>query len=1080
MALWTLVPLAMVVMLALAPAVRAAEDQMLDDFEELKGWSTSSSEGASVEVAHDTGSTGMGLRLDFDFHGGGGYVILRKAFVINLPRNYAFTFQLRAKAPVNNFQVKLVDRSGENVWWYRHPQYHFPADWQQIIIKKRRFEPAWGPADSVEPKRIGFIELAITADAGGRGSVWIDDLKLERRDPSSLGKVVPTVRASTFVPEHEPERALDHKPQTSWRSGSLAQQQWLLLDFLKKYEYGGLVIDWDPEDYATSYQVQVSDDGESWTPAYTCTMGNGGRDYVYMPDAESRYVRLELQQSSRGQGYAVRDLTVEPFEFSASPNQFFSAVAADAPAGTYPKYFSGKQTYWTVVGARDDDKEGLLNEEGMLEVDRGRFSIEPFLFTDGALHTWNTVRTTPELAEGDLPIPSVTWQDAQVTLRVTAFAAGEPGKSALYAQYRVDNTGEEHRAVDLFLAIRPFQVLPPWQSLNMVGGVTSIDHLVFDARTAWVNGDKAVISLTPPDRFGAATFEEGSITDFLLEDKLPPRSEVSDTLGYASGAFGYRLSLAPGEHQTVDLVIPFHEPDAVVDGALRDGVASQSSAQLEATKRSWEQALGHVDFQLPPGAEHLEQTLKSTIAYILINREGPAIHPGSRNYARSWIRDGALTSSALLEMGFTEEVREFIRWFARFQFADGRVPCCVDRRGADPVPENDSNGEFVYTVAEYYRFTRDVGFLSEMWPAVVKAVDYIAELRQRRLTDEYKQPDKQVFYGLVPESISHEGYSGHPVHSYWDDFFSLRGLDDAARLAVVLGDDEHAASFRALHDGLHADLYASISRAIADHKIDYIPGSAELGDFDATSTAIAVTLGAELSHLPQAELKRTFDAYYQHVQERRRQGNGLDGYTPYELRNVEALVRLGERERAFEILNLLLEGQRPKAWHEWAEIVWRDPSAPKFIGDMPHTWVGSGFIRSLRSMFAYENEENRSLVLAAGLPGDWVMSDSGVGVKRLPTYYGVLSYTLRREAPDALRLRVSGDLTVPPGDIVIRPPVPQPLTAVTVNGRPVQTFTADSATIGEFPADVVLQYGAPSPTIGPTAAPQQSPSPSLR
>jgi hypothetical protein len=49
-----------------------------------------------------------------------------------------------------------------------------------------------------------------------------------------------------------------------------------------------------------------------------------------------------------------------------------------------------------------------------------------------------------------------------------------------------------------------------------------------------------------------------------------------------------------------------------------------------------------------------------------------------------------------------------------------------------------------------------------------------------------------------------------------------------------------------------------------------------------------------------------------------------------------------------------------------------------------------------------------------------------------------------------------------------------------VNGKPVQTFTADSATIGEFPADVVLRYGAPSPTIGPTAAPQQSPSPSLR
>ena len=32
----------------------------------------------------------------------------------------------------------------------------------------------------------------------------------------------------------------------------------------------------------------------------------------------------------------------------------------------------------------------------------------------------------------------------------------------------------------------------------------------------------------------------------------------------------------------------------------------------------------------------------------------------------------------------------------RYQFANGKVPCCVDRRGADPVPENDSAGEFLF------------------------------------------------------------------------------------------------------------------------------------------------------------------------------------------------------------------------------------------------------------------------------------------------------------------------------------------------------------------------------------------------
>lgn len=55
-----------------------------------------------------------------------------------------------------------------------------------------------------------------------------------------------------------------------------------------------------------------------------------------------------------------------------------------------------------------------------------------------------------------------------------------------------------------------------------------------------------------------------------------------------------------------------------------------------------------------------------------------------------------------------------------------------------------------------------------------------------RATAAYRMPDKLGCYGLMPESISHEGYSGNPVHSYWDDFWTLRGLKDAADMATIL------------------------------------------------------------------------------------------------------------------------------------------------------------------------------------------------------------------------------------------------------------------------------------------------------
>ena len=56
--------------------------------------------------------------------------------------------------------------------------------------------------------------------------------------------------------------------------------------------------------------------------------------------------------------------------------------------------------------------------------------------------------------------------------------------------------------------------------------------------------------------------------------------------------------------------------------------------------------------------------LRTNLADILIERDGPALRPGTRSYARSWIRDGAMMSAALLRMGHPEAVRSYADWFA--------------------------------------------------------------------------------------------------------------------------------------------------------------------------------------------------------------------------------------------------------------------------------------------------------------------------------------------------------------------------------------------------------------------------------
>jgi hypothetical protein len=239
------------------------------------------------------------------------------------------------------------------------------------------------------------------------------------------------------------------------------------------------------------------------------------------------------------------------------------------------------------------------------------------------------------------------------------------------------------------------------------------------------------------------------------------------------------------------------------------------------------------------------------------------------------------------------------------------------------------------------------------------------------------------------------------------------------------------------------------------HKIDYIPGAAELGDFDATSTTIALNPAEELAHLPRTALNRTFEKYWDNFVNRR-DSAVWEIYTPYEWRTVGAFVRLGQKTRAHEIADFFFEHQRPKEWRQWAEVVWRDPDTPKFIGDMPHTWVGSDFIRSVLDMFAYEREMDSSIVIGAGVPEKWVREKAGTGIRGLSTHYGRLSYSMQA-AGDEIEVRIEPGTRIPPGGLVVRSPADKAPKAAAVNGASARIENGE-VVVRSLPATVRFRY----------------------
>ena len=234
----------------------AARAALLDDFEDRSAWSTGASEGVSVEIAQDEGQRGMAMRLDFDFKGHAGYLVARKQVAWPLPDDYAFTFYIRGDAPENNLEIKFNDASGQNVWWSSQRHFEFSPRWRKLTIKKRHIEFAWGPNPG-ELKEVAYVEFAIAAGRGGEGSVWIDQLSFAERDLGPYD-LTPELKASTSTEGSSTAAVLDDDPASAWHSGAVSEEQWLLIDFKKLREYGGLVIDWADEDFATTYEIQVS------------------------------------------------------------------------------------------------------------------------------------------------------------------------------------------------------------------------------------------------------------------------------------------------------------------------------------------------------------------------------------------------------------------------------------------------------------------------------------------------------------------------------------------------------------------------------------------------------------------------------------------------------------------------------------------------------------------------------------------------------------------------------------------------------------------------------------------------------
>ncbi len=117
--------------------------------------------------------------------------------------------------------------------------------------------------------------------------------------------------SSTYNTTLAAKNITDGKSTTRWAAKDGGLNQWVRIDLGQRFTISRVKLNWDAG-YASSYKLQISNDGSTWNDIYTTTTGNGGTDDLVGLSGLGRYVRILCSARKGNWTYSLREMEVYP------------------------------------------------------------------------------------------------------------------------------------------------------------------------------------------------------------------------------------------------------------------------------------------------------------------------------------------------------------------------------------------------------------------------------------------------------------------------------------------------------------------------------------------------------------------------------------------------------------------------------------------------------------------------------------------------------------------------------------------------------------------------------------------------
>jgi hypothetical protein len=485
-------------------------------------------------------------------------------------------------------------------------------------------------------------------------------------------------------------------------------------------------------------------------------------------------------------------------------------------------------------------------------------------------------------------------------------------------------------------------------------GVSFVHDLSADeaGRVIRINDEHTLRFDTPPQRVSMSTYHEGDVYQDLRT--RGPRNKVHCDVGLATAAAIFPLEPGIDRAVTVSIAAPTRENGVRLTGQ---------------TPQKWPAALeNHCRMSIPD--ERMQFLYDAAVRNLVLHSPGE-VYPGPYTYKRFWFRDAAFILQALLALNLPERVRRCIDRFPQRQTGRGYF---LSQEG-----EWDSNGAALWIMHRYCRMTGQT--LPVPWlDPVRRGAGWIGH---KRLSDAIDKPHA----GLLPAGFSAEHLGPNDFY-FWDDFWSIAGLESAAEMLDDAGDG--AAAKRARAEG--ASLMRAVERAIdaraGERSLPGVPASPyrrlDAGAIGSIAAGYPLQLwdAEDRRLLDTAEFLLTrctvHDGFFQDMIH-----SGINAYLTLHL--AEVLLRAGERERAMRHIEAVADLASPTG--QWPEAI-HPATRGGCMGDGQHLWAAAEWVLMMRNLFI--REEADRLIIAAGLPAAWLTPGKTLSIGPAPTLFGLV------------------------------------------------------------------------------------------